>query len=165
MPDQDRPDERPGGRPAERPADLPPEDAALLAELGAAVRDADAVPHRFRRAGRAAYGWRTVDAELAELETAAPEAVGTRAAADEPRVLRFRAGDVLIEVELTADAVQGQVVPPRAARITLETATGTSETTALDEVGWFLFGAPPAGPFRLRLDPPAVVTSWTRRPW
>ncbi|HEV7656255.1 MAG TPA: hypothetical protein VGP36_16190 [Mycobacteriales bacterium] len=138
------------------------DDDRLLAELGAAVRDEAAVPDGLRRAGRAAYGWRTVDAELAELEAAPAGAVGTRAAGDEPRALRFRAGEVLIEVELTADGLQGQVVPPRAARMTLETASGTAQTTEVDVVGWFLFSPPPREPFRLRLDPPAVVTSWTR---
>ncbi|HST65765.1 MAG TPA: hypothetical protein VLM05_11305, partial [Mycobacteriales bacterium] len=49
------------------PAGGSAEDARLLAELGAAVRDGQAVPERFRAAARAAYGWRTVDAELAEL--------------------------------------------------------------------------------------------------
>jgi hypothetical protein len=143
--------------------DTTPDDDRLLADLGAAVRSGDAVPDRFRAAGTAAYGWRTVDAELAELEAESSALAGARAP-DAPRTLRFRAGDVTVEVELT-DALQGQVEPPRAGEITLESTTGAPETTAVDEVGWFLFPAVPTGPFRLRLRPaagPAVVTAWTR---
>ena len=42
-------------------------DDELLAELRAAIAEADLVTDRQREAARAAFTWRTVDAELAEL--------------------------------------------------------------------------------------------------
>lgn len=143
----------------------PEDDDRLLAELGDAVRAGQEVPERFRAAARAAYGWRTVDAELAELteDTSAPLA-GARAGAPAPRTLRFRTGGLTVEVELTADALQGQLVPAGPGRITLEEAGGEPRESEVDGVGWFLFTPPPATTFRLRIRPgtgPAVVTAWT----
>jgi hypothetical protein len=143
----------------------PDDDDRLLGELGDAVRAGRAVPERFRAAARAAYGWRTVDAELAELtaDTSAPLA-GARAGAPAARTLRFRAGELEVEVELTADALQGQLVPAGPGRIALETPGGAARESEVDGVGWFLFTPPPATTFRLRIRPdsgPAVVTAWT----
>lgn len=42
-------------------------DEELLAELGAALRTAEEVPAGFVNAGKAAFAWRGVDAELAAL--------------------------------------------------------------------------------------------------
>jgi hypothetical protein len=143
----------------------PDEDDRLLDELGDAIRSAQAVPEPFRAAARAAYAWRTVDAELAELieDSTAPLA-GARAGAPGPRTIRFRTGELVIEVELTADALQGQLVPAGPGRIELESAGGGSRDGEVDTVGWFLFAPPPVTTFRLRVRPasgPAVVTAWT----
>ncbi|MEU6408355.1 hypothetical protein [Microbispora sp. NPDC046933] len=47
------------------------DDDRLLEELGHAVREAR-VPESFVRAGKAAFAWRTADAELAEVQLDSP---------------------------------------------------------------------------------------------
>ncbi|WP_238010913.1 hypothetical protein KZZ52_03675 [Dactylosporangium sp. AC04546] len=137
-------------------------DDSLLEELGAAVRDAAQVPESFRAAGRAAFAWRNVDAELASL-TEDLAATGTRAEPAALRAFTFAAREVSIEVEVTADALVGQVVPPRPGRIELRTGTGAVATADVDEVGWFAFRPLPTGMFRLYLQTPdgsQILTEW-----
>lgn len=139
------------------------DDDRLLAELGEAVRAAGAVPEGFRRAGRAAFAWRTVDAELAEL-VESDASTGVRAAPAR-RTFRLAAGPLTVEVELSPDALAGQAVEGRLAGIELEEQDGTARAAAVDELGWFLFVPGPAGRFRLRLRPAGgavVVSPWTR---
>lgn len=144
------------------------DDERLFNELGDALRSAAAVPPRFVEAGRAAFTWRTVDAELAELSydsaTEGAALAGTRADPAALRALTFAAAGLTIEVEVTADALQGQVVPPQAGEIELRPRDGSAgATTGVDEVGWFAFSPVPAGLFRLHLrtaDGRTVVTAW-----
>jgi hypothetical protein len=142
------------------------DDERLLAELGRAMRAAAEVPAGFIAAGKSAFTWHDVDAELAELaydsaRTGSPSLARGEAL---PRELTFVAGDVSIELELATDAVQGQVVPPGADEIELQVRDGGSAAAAVDEVGWFRFDTRPVGWFRLRLrtaDGARVVTAWT----
>ncbi|GAA3275262.1 hypothetical protein Dvina_03390 [Dactylosporangium vinaceum] len=136
-------------------------DDRLLADLGAAVTEAARVPESFRAAGRAAFAWRSVDAELATItEPAAALMRGSE------RVWTLRAGDVTIELEATEDALVGQVAPPGPGSIELTTrdgGTGTALTAPVDELGWFALRPLPAGLFRLRLTRSIgspVVTEW-----
>ena len=81
-----------------------------------AVRAAVEVPESFLEAGRAAFAWRTADAELAALtrdSATEPVAAGTRAAGPTVRSVSFVAHGLSIEVDLTNDALHGQVVPPQ----------------------------------------------------
>jgi hypothetical protein len=136
-----------------------PDDDRLLADLGAAVREAAAVPESFLAAGRAAFAWRTVDAELATL--GAPEAAApVRGPA---RAFTFTAGGVTIEVEATDDALVGQVAPPGPGTVELRPARGAPIAAAVDDLGWFALRPLPAGMFRLYLAPAngsPVVTEW-----
>jgi hypothetical protein len=145
------------------------DDERLLTELAAAVRAAEQVPDAVRRAGQAAFGWRTVDAELAELAydsadpPAGPRPV-TRADRAELRALTFAADGVTLEVEITRGGLQGQVVPPQSGRIDLELRDGATEAVGVDEVGWFSCETSPHGLFRLRLHTGSgrdVCTVWT----
>jgi hypothetical protein len=140
------------------------EDDPLLAELGAAVRAAALVPESFLAAGRAAFAWRTVDAELATLAEAVPEPA-VRAEPDPARLLAFTfaARGLSIEVEVTGDALVGQVVPPAAGRIELHTPHGAPVGAEVDALGWFALRPLPTGLFRLYLHPAngsPVVTEW-----
>jgi hypothetical protein len=145
------------------------DDEALLAELAEALRIAHEVPGRFLEVGKAAFAWHDVDAELAELayDSAAQPAdarSGTRADPGAMRALTFGAGDITIEIEATADALQGQVVPPRPGEVELRFRDGSTITVPVDEVGWFVFTPPPVGLFRLHLrtaDGTKVQTVWT----
>jgi hypothetical protein len=141
------------------------DDDRLLDDLGAAVREAAAVPESFLAAGRAAFAWRTVDEDLAAF--AAAEAAPVRAA-EEPGPARLRAFTfagrrLTIEVEAAEDALVGQVVPPGPGRIELRSPNGVPIEAEVDELGWFVLRPIPTGMFRLYLFPAngsPVVTEW-----
>jgi hypothetical protein len=140
-------------------------DQDLLAELAEAMRAARAVPDRIIAAGRSAFAWRNIDAELVALTQDAAGAArsGTRAEPASVRALTFVASNLTIEVEVTPDALHGQVVPPQPGEIELRDRTGTIHTAPVDEVGWFVLGPPPRAMFRLHLRTAAgvaVVTEW-----
>ena len=146
-----------------------PDDEALLAELGTAIREAREVPAHFLAAGRAAFTWHQVDAELAQLQhdsatEAAGQFSGVRGPESAPRLLTFVAGEVTLEVEVTPSGLQGQVIPPRPGEIELQQPGSAAVAVSVDQVGWFAFAVRPAGLFRLQWtagDRP-VVTAWTR---
>ena len=83
-----------------------------MAELAAAVEEEAAVSDRRRAAARAAFTWRTVDAELAELlhDSALDAGAAVRSGSDGPRMLSFRRAAVTLEVEIDGDAVLGEVI-------------------------------------------------------
>jgi hypothetical protein len=151
------------------------DDERLLAALADAVRAARAVPSDFVEAGKAAYSWRTIDAELAtltydsaaELTTPGRGLVqpGTRAEPAVLRALTFASPRLEIELQIGADSLLGQVVPPTAGRVEVQLASDTVAVAAvaIDQVGWFEVRPAPTGPFRLRVstaDEPDVLTGW-----
>ncbi len=146
------------------------DDERLLADLADAVAAAQAVPPTFLAAGKAAFAWHDVDAELAELSydsASEPPATlaATRTGTAAPRTLSYAAGALTVEVELAADRVHGQVIPAQPGEIALIARTGPAGTTTVDEAGWFAFDTRPTGPFRLRLrtaEGRSVITAWTQ---
>ncbi|WP_367137309.1 hypothetical protein [Saccharothrix sp. HUAS TT1] len=141
-------------------------DEALLRELGEALAEERAVPEHVLAAARAAYTWRTVDAELIALtsyDSILDAELAVRARATQTaRQLVFDADGVSVQVEVTEAGVAGQVLPARPGRVLLVTATGPVEEAELDELGMFLLGPPPAGPvrFRCEVDGTTVLTDW-----
>lgn len=141
-------------------------DEVLLRELRAALAEARDVPEHFLEAARAAYTWRTVDAELLALtsyDSVLDAELAVRArAAQTARQLVFDAEGVSVQVEVTEAGIAGQVLPARPGRVLLVTATGPVEEAELDELGLFLLGAPPSGPvrFRCEIDGTTVLTDW-----
>jgi hypothetical protein len=141
-------------------------DADLAADLAAALREQAAVPERVVRIGKDAFAWHTADAELAELTeltAAGPELAGSRADGASARTLTFVAGAVTIEIEVTATALVGQVVPPQPGELTLRQRDGSTRVVPVDEVGWFQLRPRPVGRFQLHLlaDGRSVLTEWT----
>lgn len=147
------------------------DDDRLLTELGAAVREGQQVPESFVRAGKAAYTWRTVDAELAELRLdaplAEPEPAGLRGEPSGPgggpRALSFTASVLAIEVEIHPDAIRGQLVPAQPGIVRIRDAEGATGEVPVDEVGWFVIEMVPVVPFRLHVRTAAgaaVITDW-----
>jgi hypothetical protein len=142
------------------------DDDELFAALGEAVRARREVPARFVEMGKAAFTWHSVDAELAALayDSADGELVGgTRAEPAELRALTFVASRLTIEIEVTPDALLGQLVPPQQGAVELHGRDGVATTTRADEVGWFAIRPLPSGLFRLRVRPEggsAVITEW-----
>jgi len=140
------------------------DDDLLIAEVGEAVREA-AVPESFLHAGRVAFGWRTADAELADLraDVSAAEPLGLRGDRPAVRALSFAAGGLALEIEIHPDAVRGQLVPAQPGAVRVRTDAGASPESTVDDVGWFVIAPVPAGRFRLHVRTAAgvaVVTGW-----
>ena len=137
------------------------DDGRLLADLRDALAEAAQVPEGYAAIGKAAFAWRDPDARLAELVE--QEHAGLRADA-EVRAVAFTADGLGIELEITADALLGQLVPPRASRVELHEPGGRVTAVESDDVGWFVLRPRPAGMFRLAVhtDDGVVITPWTR---
>jgi hypothetical protein len=140
------------------------DDDRLGAELSAAWAEGRDTPRRIVDVGKAALAWRTVDAELAALQLDSEVAgAGTRADAATLRTMSFTTNRITIELELTDEALLGQVVPPQSGRIELQLRQGPAQSAAVNAVGWFAIRPRPAGMFRLQLvtdDAHTTVTAW-----
>jgi len=153
------------------------DDDELLAVLGRALRAAPAVPRELVEAGKAAWTWRDVDAELAALahDSALDDelvAAATRAEPAPLRTMTFRSPELTIEVEVTEDALLGQFVPPQPGRVEVVVERGGDPTVPrggdltvpVDEVGYFVVRPIPSGRFRLHCrtaERTSVLTDWT----
>jgi hypothetical protein len=115
-------------------------DEDLESALRGLFRDVDQVPGVARQAANAAFGWRAVDAELAQL-TADSGRELTHLRGGPPRLLTFAGRRLLIELEVApgggATMLLGQLDPPRAGQVTVEAAAGP-RTTQADEHGRFM---------------------------
>ena len=145
------------------------DDEGLLGALDDALRSSRDVPDRFVEAGKASYAWHGIDAELARLtyDSATMEPAGalatTRAEAASLRAMTYAARALAIELEVTDDALLGQLVPPQAGEVELRSSDGRTATVPVDEVGWFSFRPTPAGTFRLSCRPAEgrnITTDW-----
>jgi hypothetical protein len=143
-------------------------DDDLLELVGRALRGADPVPDRVLEGARAAWTWRTIDQELAELVfDSAAELTGVRSE-DIARQLTFRAPGMEIEVMVVDEAsrrVVGQLVPPGTFTVQLQTSDDVLREETADRLGRFSFDAVPPGPVRLAVIDPdgthVVTTEWT----
>jgi len=139
-------------------------DDDLMAELAEAVAEGDAVTDRRREAARAAFTWRSVDAELMELlhDSALEAGAAVRGAGDPGRMLSFGRGGLIVELEVGAGAVTGQVLPAQDATLTLQT-TGTEDrTVAADGAGFFRIEEVGSGPVRfvVTTSEHTLTTAW-----
>jgi hypothetical protein len=139
----------------------------LLRELRDVVDKADPIPGHVLAAAKAAFSWRTIDAELAELDNDSLVAGAAVRAADAARLLTFEGPDVEVEVEVAETGgtrrLTGQLVPAGGARVTVRWASGRVEVDA-DEFGRFTAAEVPAASVRIEVRRPAedrpIVTSW-----
>jgi len=79
------------------------------------------------------------------------------------RALTFASARFSIEVEVTDDALLGQLIPPQPGTVELQTPAGETAGAAIDEVGCFSIEPKPNGQFRLRFraeGQPEVLTGW-----
>jgi exosome complex RNA-binding protein Csl4 len=138
-------------------------DDDLLAELRAAVAEADLVTDRQREAAQAAFTWRTVDQELAELlHDSALEVTGVRGADDAARTLSFASGSLTLEVEIDGDVVLGQVVGASAQSVVLQRSISDDQPLAVDSAGFFRLDGVGPGPIRFVVQ----AGDWTlTSPW
>jgi hypothetical protein len=143
------------------------DDEILLAALRQAMNKRQDVPPEWVAAAKSAFAWRNIDAELALLtydSTQSPAAAApTRAESASIRALTFSSPRLTIELEVTGDALVGQVDPAQAAMIEVETRKGVETAAPSDEIGCFSVRPIPPGPFRLRCrtaDSTYVLTGW-----
>jgi hypothetical protein len=144
------------------------DDDRLLMALREALRAAEEVPPEFVDAGRAAYAWHNIDAELAALtyDSAAEGLIGagsTRAESASLRALTYATHHITIELEVTADAIFGQLLPPQTGSISAHVAAGHVTDASADEMGFFAIRPMPKGAFRLRCRTTSgadVLTGW-----
>jgi hypothetical protein len=148
------------------------DDDELLALLDEALRTEGEVPPDFIAAGKAAFTWRSIDAELLDAELAAlvydseREPALTRTQTADLRALTFASAHVTIELELTDSGLLGQVIPPAPAQVDVQTAAGVTVSVPADELGCFTIRDIPQEPFRLRCrvgDTVDVLTTWITR--
>lgn len=137
------------------------DDDALMALLGEAVKEADAVPDRRREAARAAFTWRSVDDELAELlhDSALDAGAAVRSSAGAPRSLAFGRSGLTLEVEVDGDQVLGEVIASGAAveaegltSVTLQRPETPDVTTTVDGAGFFRFAGVGTGAARFVVE-------------
>ena len=138
------------------------EDDQLLTELRGAIDSQDAIPDRLVESAKAAYVWRTIDEELAQLQYDSLAEAGAAVRSAETAVhLTFGASETFIEVDVTSDGILGQVIPP-VAEVRLIHGNGDTVVGTCDEDGRFRFERPRSGPARLvavRADG-EVTTEW-----
>jgi hypothetical protein len=139
------------------------DDQELLAALVEAVKARQAVPEWFVETGKNAYAWHNVDAELAQLtydsDSDADRGVSAavRSEAASIRALTFTSARLSIELEVGSDSLVGQIIPPQAGTLEVQT------SSPVDEIGCFAVTPIPASPFRLRCrteDGTDVLTGW-----
>lgn len=143
------------------------DDDALLTALQQALRARRAVPPEFVEAGKNAFAWRGIDAELAQLTydsiRDSEVVLSMRAETASIRSLTFSSAHLTIELEVASDSLVGQVIPAQSAMITVQPRTGAGTVLATDEIGCFSIRPIPAVTFRLLCRPDAgadVLTGW-----
>lgn len=144
-------------------------DDEMFAILKEALGEAEPVPPAFIAAGKAAYAWRTIDLELAALTydsagVAEMSSAGTRAESAALRWLTFTCQEMTIELEVTDDALVGQITPAEAGEsVAVRVGLSESASATTDELGFFVVRPVPAEPFRLLIRTSggrAVLTGW-----
>lgn len=141
-------------------------DDELLALLGQALAAGDPPPAHVLDGAKAAYTWRTIDAELAELVfDSARELTGVRSE-DVKRQVTFEAPGIEIEVMVVDEVTRrlvGQLIPPQESKIELVSDNDVSSMVT-DHLGRFAFDDVALGPVRLVVkgddDRPLVQTEW-----
>jgi hypothetical protein len=140
----------------------------LLTALRKALNSRKAVPAEFVDAGKHAFAWRIIDAELAELtydsQTSVEYALSMRAEAASIRALTFTSARLKIELEIVGDSLLGQIVPGQPAAITVQPEVGATAILDADDIGRFSIQPLPAGLFRLHCRTAIgieTLTGWT----
>jgi hypothetical protein len=145
------------------------DDEKLLAELRLAMAARAAVPLAFVEAGKNAYAWRHIEAELAALTYDSRYdrelSASTRSESESAsiRAITFASARFSIEVEISDDAVFGQLIPPQPGTMEITTLAGQTTAGEIDEVGCFSIEPKPDSAFRVRFrtkDQPDVLTDW-----
>jgi len=137
----------------------------VLAALQQALRAQRAVPPEFIEAGKNAFAWHNIDAELAQLTydstLDSSLELSLRAEAASIRALTFTSAHLTIELEVAQDSLLGQIIPAQPATIKIQPREDAEITLATDEIGCFSIQPIPAGQFRLHCRTAAGVDALT----
>ena len=137
-----------------------------LAELREALDEARQVPPNVIAAGHAAFTWRTIDMELAQLTYDSRmedlSLSGTRAQEAVLRALTLASASLTIELEIEPSALLGQLIPADdSASLAVGLTDGTSFAVEVDQLGCFTIAPIPQDAFRLRVTGrKSVTTDW-----
>ena len=141
------------------------DDEVLIVALRHAVHARLAVPAEFVAAGKNAFTWHNIDAELAQLtydsSRDADPVASTRAEAASIRSLTFRSANMTIELEVSQDSLIGQIVPIQAGTIRILHRDSPETAVAADEIGCFSIHPIPSGPFRLHCRTEVGIDTFT----
>lgn len=143
-------------------------DEELIAKLRSGLEESDPVPEDVTGFARAAFGWRDVDAKLAEIafDSTDEGALSGVRASTTARMISFEAGRWTIDIEYNESSRQvlGQVDPAGRVRVEIRYAGGSTATDT-DEMGRFDFEEIPPGPMSLVIRVPGdlevIKTEWT----
>jgi hypothetical protein len=148
------------------------DDERLLTALREASRARQEVPSWFTQAAQSAYAWHDIDAQLAQLTYDSTHdqdlegvirSASTRSERASIHALTFTSARLSIELEVSADSLIGQIIPPRRGTIEQQASDGETIAAPIDEIGCFYIQPVPQGSFRLRCrteDGIDVVTNW-----
>ena len=137
------------------------DDVALLADLGRALQQDSDVPESVRDAGRAAFAWRTIDAELIELTRR--ELTGEPVRSDGgTEHLAFDGPGLRVELERDGEVLRGQLVPPGPGRVEVIGGAGNTSPVTVSDDGYFVVRGLPAVSVRLRVS---AAGAEFRTPW
>src|SRR5438552_18097427 len=101
------------------------------------MRAARAVPPEFVEAGKSAFAWRNIDAELASLtyDSTRDLVSSVRAETASIRALTFTSAHLIIELEVGGESLHGQVVPAGEGTIEIQTRDGVAAPVGVDPLG------------------------------
>lgn len=141
------------------------DDDRLMDALADALR-AGPVPADLVEAGKRAYAAHDIDAQFAALvydsaRDDRAELVATRAEPAFLRALTFSSAGLTIEIEITQDAILGQLLPPQGGVVNVRLAKGEGITVPVDEAGGFVVRPVPSASFRLHCRTAAGVGALT----
>jgi len=129
------------------------DDDALLAALDRAIYPTTDVPASFLQAAYGCYTWHQLEAELAALayDSALDDAelAALRTESATLRALTFQATTVTFELEVMPDGLAGQLIPPQAGELQLESGRGEIVDVPINADGYFRIRPAPVPPFRL----------------
>lgn len=142
------------------------DDEILMRNLRSGLDEADPRSPEVDEFARAAFGWRNIDAELAEIAYDSTEAGAldhVRSSATS-RLITFETGNWSIDIEYHEGErrLSGQVAPTGQVDIELRI-VGSTRTTQTDEMGRFSFDnvSPGPGSIVIRSADNVIATEWT----
>jgi hypothetical protein len=144
------------------------DDDRLLEDLAEALRDVAPLSRTIAEHARGALAWRTVDCDLLLASLSSDSSLErsgrSRGSDGGSRVVVFTAAPLSVELEMMSDHVAGQIVPPGAGEVVVESADGATTRIEADEYGFFIISSLPDEPVRLRCETPnaRLVTDWVR---